>query len=232
MSAAFGSSHSGTATSGTTVSITGVTGGQYQAYALFIASRNDLGVTSVSGGGLTWTLQKHQPSGRSQQGITCYTAVGTPTTDPFTITVTMAGTITVAVAGVARYTGVIQATGFENPIGSNTNGDNGAGAGGTDSTTPNIAAIVAPSNNSSTIVVGTNPRSSDFSATDANYTTRLGPISAGAGGDLTELYIQDRILAAAATSSISNTLGTARDWACAAITARPRVFGLSSFFLR
>ena len=60
--------------------------GTDQTYVLFVATRRNDDVTSVTGAGLTWTEQVEQCGGRDQQGIRLWTAQGSPV-GPFAVTV-------------------------------------------------------------------------------------------------------------------------------------------------
>lgn len=88
------SSHDGgTTTTTDTATITGVEGGGEYTYVLTVAHRTSATVSSVVGGGLTWTQVDEQDSSRGQCFGEVWTAYGTPSGDPFTITITMSTSV-------------------------------------------------------------------------------------------------------------------------------------------
>lgn len=225
MAVARGSAHSGGGTAASSITVASIAGGADQAYVAFIDVRAATDtISSVSGGGLTWVFRGTQPAGRNNHAQHCYTAVGTPSSDPFTLTVNFSDATGTRSAVVGRYTGAdIAGTPFELYKGRNTNGDSGASTGGTDTATADITLV--PTQDGSVIVNGASARSTTVSAADADY-SQAANADFGAGGERLNLYLFDRALATAASDTISHTLGVVVDWIMQGIVVRPAPSGL------
>ena len=125
----------GGSTSSSPVTLPLIQGGTNQTYVLFIATRQNRDVTSVSGGALIWTEQVEQCSGGSAQGIRIWTAQGSPGS-AFQVQISyVAGSNKPLSAALSRYSGVGLLTG---PTGENTNGEAGACAGGISTTAAQV----------------------------------------------------------------------------------------------
>lgn len=113
----------GTATSGTTVVTSSITGGTNQAYVLATSVRLDVSVSTVedSLSAMTWNQQVDRCGDRTQTGIDLWTAYGSPGAS-FTVIVTYGSTIVAAVAAVHRYSGVDSGSPFAGAVMSNTGG--------------------------------------------------------------------------------------------------------------
>lgn len=225
MAVARASAHSGGGTAAASITVASIPGGADQAYVAFVDVRAGTDtITSITGGGLTWTLQGSQPAGRGNHTQRCYTAVGTPSSDPFTLTVNFSDATGTRSAVVGRYTGAdVAGTPFELYKGRNTNGDSGAGTGGTDTATADITLV--PTQDGSVIVNGASARTTTVSAADADY-SQAANADYGAGGERLNLYLFDRALATAASDTISHTLGVVVDWSMQGIVVRPAPAGL------
>lgn len=155
-------------TDGTTVTsgtITAVTNGFY---VVFIACRSDRTLSTVtdSGTNFTWTIQKSQCGARGQIDYFMAWAKGTPAGN-FTVTGTLSSSSTNLSMTVVTYSGVeISGTSFEDVVGANTLGENGACTGGSDNTTPSITFGATTAN--SMYVVGMNMRSGETSVEDTS----------------------------------------------------------------
>ncbi|MHA2325297.1 MAG: DUF2341 domain-containing protein, partial [Promethearchaeota archaeon] len=118
----------------TTPNITGV---ENDLYLLSVSMKPYLDVSTVTGLGLTWTEIEDQPAGRSQTGVSVWYAQGNnPTTGG--VTVTLAAQAAGFAVSLTRISGV----NYVDPIGvtetANTNGIDGIGTDGIDSTNANV----------------------------------------------------------------------------------------------
>ena len=214
-------SHEGTqtGTGTTTITVNNVGSGTDQLYlAAVTIYATGVTVSSISGGSLTWSLQKRQCSARiTQSRVEVWQAFGSPASS-FTVTVTLSGTATVASAAVSQYSGVDTTTPTEGAAGSNTNGQNGACSGGTDST--NLSLSLTSTVNGSMHYVATHPRHRALSSEDADYTQRA-YISNSISGSGANLYVHDRTMSTAGTDSAVHAVSSAVDWDMAGLVIRP-----------
>ena len=67
-----------------------ISGGASQTYVLWVATDDDMDVTAVSGGGLTWTVREEQCGTNNKSRIELWTAQGSP--GAFQVSVTWDGT--------------------------------------------------------------------------------------------------------------------------------------------
>lgn len=229
MSVTHDATFSGTSTASSTITVSNVTGGSGGTYLCWVNLRASTDtVSSVSGGGLTWNLiGAVQQSGRANHMLTLYMAQGTPSTNPFTVTVTVSDATGTRIAIVQRYSGVDTTTAYENFKRRNTNGDSGASSGGTDSSTSDIT-LSTSANVDSMAVVCHAPRGSTINASgrQAGYTERAGNINAGTAGELLRMYVFDND-APSASEACSMPLSAAADWITAGLTLLPQATAAS-----
>lgn len=193
-----------------------VDGGSNRLYVASIANRGNKTVSSVTGLGLTWTQQKKQCSGRSQQGLDIWTAYGNASTG--SVTVSFATQTNAVVVAISSYSGVDPNNPVENPKGQNTLGANGVCSGGTDN---NGAQLMLQSIvDGSVLFAVTNSRNRTISSHDADYDLRSGTI-AGGGGDQTTMYTHDRVLSIAGQDTVNHSLSGTTDWVSAGIVINP-----------
>jgi hypothetical protein len=209
------------------LAVNSVTSGTDQ---LYLASVSIFGsgvtVSSISGGGLTWTLQKSQCSERlTSAKVEVWQAFGSPGAT-FNTTVTLSGAAVVS-AAVSRYSGADTTTPTQGAAGSNTGGMNGACPGtGTDDL--NLSLSLTSSQNDSFLYVASHPRNKllEVADDDVNYTRRAGMTNAD-GGDGASLYVHDRSLATAGTDSADHALVAGREtsWDMAGLVINPAAAG-------
>ncbi|MHC4428773.1 MAG: hypothetical protein ACYS0D_09280 [Planctomycetota bacterium] len=201
---------------GTPLMVNGIQPGADQTYVLFVATRKNDDVTSVTGGGLTWTERKEQCAGRDQQGIRVWTAKGSPGA-VFNVTINWVDSNSYPiVAIVTRYSGV---GAVQDPQGENTNGPNGACSNGPDDDTA-LLTLTSTSDNS-VHAVGVNSRNHPIIAYTGTY-TQTGTDGIGDGGDETTLYTFDRTLATAGADAFSATIDhDTVDWCAAGVVLSP-----------
>jgi hypothetical protein len=205
------------------LSVTNVTSGTDQLYVAAISYYGDGGVvslSSVSGGGLTWTLQKKQCSRRLNRAfVEVWQAFGSPGAS-FNVDVTLSGNAVVS-AAVSRYSGADSTTPTEGADGSNTGGVGvNAVCDGLDEETTNLSLSLTSSQNDSVLFVASHPRNKSITAADVDYTQRAAILNSD-GGNGAYLYVHDRTLATAGTDSADHTIGSVTGWDMAGLVINP-----------
>lgn len=219
MAIAHAETQTGTQAAGgtSTVSASLGAGGSDSLYIAYIATRSNVDVTNVTGLGLTWTSYGEQCGARAQQRIEQWYAYGAGTSGAVTAT---HGACNASVIAVLRYTGVDSGTPVDEKAGWNTLGADGACTGGTDNSS--CKGVITTNHSNAWIVVGFNTRNRTMTNTGGAWTTRVNDVSAGSGGDITTLSVEDR---ATVTGDLyefgttSNLSGTA-DWCIEAVAIR------------
>ncbi|KKW28377.1 MAG: Fibronectin type III domain protein [Parcubacteria group bacterium GW2011_GWA2_52_8] len=219
--------HAGTvtasATTATSLNVTGVSAGANSLYlaSVPIYSNNYREVSSISGGGLTWTRVKRQCSARIiQPWMELWKATGSPS-GSFTATITLSGAPTRWSAAVSRYTGADLTNPLEGITGSNTKGLNPA-CPNDSSGVENAAAAttLAATQNNSVLFVATHPRHRTITTPASGFTQRAF-VSNTSGGDGSNLYIHERTVTTAGTTNVSHTLNSSTDWDMIGVVIRP-----------
>lgn len=202
----------GTATSSSTVASASMGAGSADSvYLARVAIRSNVAVSSVAGGGLTWTLVKAQCAARAQTRVEVWKATGSGTAGA--VTATLASSANAAVIVVSRYTNADVADPTPTSIGYNTLGANGACSGGTDNT--NATGSITTANANSIVDVAANSRSDTTYADTSGYTTPTNgaDVTVGAGGDVTTLSAEYKLVASpgATTFGASGNVSSV-DW--------------------
>jgi hypothetical protein len=200
-----------------------ISGGTNQLYIVAVANRSNVGVSTVSGGSLTWTERVDACGGRGQQGLALWTATGSPSS--FTVTVTLGSSSNGVAVTVTRYSGADQTTPVEDVVYENTNGETGACSGGTDGSSASVTTGSTAAN--STHYVATNTRNRTISTADVDYTQRATD-AGGSGGDLTTVYSHDYLKAATGDDTATHTLSSTADWITAGLVIKPEAAGTVS----
>jgi hypothetical protein len=204
-----------------TLTVNGVGAGPNRLYLATVAIYGDTSgtsVSSVSGGGLTWSLQKSQCSSRLNRArMEVWQAFGSPSAN-FDLDITLTG-IAVVSAAVSRYSGADTTTPTEGAAGSNTYGMNGICDGnGIDNDA--LSLSLTSSQNDSVLYAASHPRNKGLDIQDADYTSRAA-ISNSDGGDGANLFIHDRTLATAGTDSADHTASGTTSWEMAGLVINP-----------
>lgn len=211
MAVAFGSAHTASGTDVGTLTVTGVTGGA-GTFLCWVDVRAATDSVSVSGGGLTWTLVDSQTAGRGTHQHHLYIAHGTPSGNPFDVTVTFGDATGTRVAIVSRYTG--SGGTYQGQSSSNTNGTNGAGTGGTDTSSASLT-LTGTHPAGSLAVVSCSPRSTPLAASPggdpSGWTRRVTGLTAGTLGEALWLYSHTKA-DPSASETVTFTLQAALDW--------------------
>jgi hypothetical protein len=207
-------------TTETSYSLPSVAGGTDLLYLITVAMYRETGssatVSSITGGGLTWTLQVAHCSARiNNPHIEVWQAFGSPSS--FSATVNISDAVRRTSAAISSYSGADPTT--EGAAGSNTNGLNGA-CDGTGIDDANATLSLTSTENDSVLYVATHPRIRTITTPDPDYTQRAF-VSNTSGGDGANLYIHDRTLATAGTDSADHTLSGTADWEMAGLVINP-----------
>lgn len=217
MALAHAETQNGTATSSSTVASASLgAGGADSGYLARVAIRSNVAVSSVAGGGLTWTLVKAQCSARAQTRVEVWKATGAGTAGA--VTATLASSANAATIIVSRYTGVDQTTPVPTSVGYNTLGLNGACSGGSDNA--NLTGSITTANNNSFVDVAANSRTDTTYADTATWTTPANgaDVTVGAGGDVTTLSAEYKLIAAAGATTFGGSGNVSSvDWCAVAV---------------
>jgi hypothetical protein len=189
----------------TSVVLPSLAGGTDQTYMVFVSRRGTVQVSSISGGGLTWTHALTQCGARLVAYSEVWIATGSPSGD-FTATVTMSGTTPSVVLFGHRISGATTRTLFS----SNTNGQGEAATcgGGVDNATMTLDLA---STDEARVVVLANTRSAASLTKDPDYTELVTGVASSAG-NLIRAYAHHRSLGGAAADNCTHTLPSNQDW--------------------
>ena len=204
-----------------TLTVTNVGSGTDQLYLAAVAIyETNRFVSSISGGGLTWTLQKRQCAARiTNPWVEVWQAFGSPTSS-FTATVNMDAITDRVSAAVSRYSGADPTTPTEGVDGSNTEGQGVAAVCGSGTDTLTMTLSLTSSRDNSVLYVASHPRNTTISTPDVDYTQRVF-ISNSNSGDGANLYVHDRTLATAGSDTATHTLGSIKPWDMAGLVINP-----------
>lgn len=204
-------------------------GGSDSLYVAFIATRSNVNVTAVSGLGLTWSPLIEQCGGRGQQRIEMWYAYGAGTAGAVTAS---HAACNASIITALRYAGVDAGTPTDDKEGWNTLGQGGSCSGGTDNDdATGTTGFTVPTDG--WIVVGVNSRNRTMIAT-AGWNTRLSGETAGTGGDITTLTVEDRNASGEASPTFggANNLSGTADWCAALMDIHPAAAGGQPTMLR
>ncbi|GEM_PF-1795147 len=187
-----------------------------QVYLAAISSKPKLGVTGITGLGLSWTPVKLQCSGRNGNVIQVWMAQGTPTGST-PVTATFADTAVNAIIVVSRYFGVHATKPLANVISANTTGLNGDCSGGVDSNTylMNMSTTAAGA-----AVFSATTMRSRMHAPGTGYAER-GEVEFGIGGEVISVAVADKNFPAAGNAAVAGSFDGETDWASVGIELRP-----------
>jgi len=198
----------------TSASLTGANGNLYLAA---ITSKPKLGVTSVTGLGLTWKPVKSQCSGRNATNVEVWMAQGTPTVASSPITATFSDSAKNAILIVSRYSGVHTTFPLGNVISGNTTGSNGACDGGVD----NLSYLFNLTTSSNgTFVYGAVVMRSKTNTPGSGFIERAELIK-GTGGDVVSMAAQDKSVPIATSVTVDGFFNSPVDWSLVALEIRP-----------
>jgi len=199
-------------TAAMSLSLPSIGGGTDQTYVLSIVTEFDVNVTSVTGGGLTWSEQVNQcPTDPGEPGIRLWTSQGSPA-GSFAAVITLASSTDVP-AVLSRYSGVDI---IEDPTGENANGEAGACTGNID--TPTATLTLTSSQPNSVHVVAVGVENHEYVSVTAGYSF-LG----GATENLAGIRVFDKLFGAATTDTFQAILDLNTDWTTAGVVLVPAV---------
>jgi len=194
-----------------------IQGGTSQTYVLFIATDPANVVSAVSGGGLTWTLQKDQCGAKLVTAERVWTAQGSPGS-AFQVQITYGGGSGELAAVLSRYSGVASVTGA---AGENTNGP--GGSCGTGPANGNVQLTLTSTQANAVFTIGVAPNAENVVSFKSGYAA-VGSQSAGSSSKIQNTYVYDRTFASPTTDQFTATtdIGKAK-WATAGIVLVPTV---------
>ncbi len=183
-------------------------------YLAVVTTKSHQDVVGVTGLGGTWTLLDTQCAGRSQTGITVYSTSDAVSSG--VVTATLGGSPSNAAIAVVEYAGADQTTPFGTPQSANTNGSNGACAGGTDSNTYSVpvTTVGADSMVSSFVAIRNRTHSPGLGFTE------LVEFAQGSGGSAAGMAIQTQSVPSPTTVDVSGLISSSVDWAVVAVEVR------------
>jgi hypothetical protein len=192
-----------------------IDGGTDQSYVLFIATRSNRDVTSVTGGGMTWTERLEQCGDDNEMGQRIWTAQGSPGSS-FQVQIDwVSGGGANLAAILLRYSGV---GAFEDPTGENINGEFGGCADASDTDTAQLT--LSSTADGSVHVVGVAPRDATVSSYSSGYSNITVKV-VGSGMNETREALYERTFDPAATDMFQATLSDNEDWVTGGIVLSP-----------
>jgi hypothetical protein len=157
-----------------------------------------------------------QCAGRNQTDVELWWAQGAATTG--TVTATLESAPTNAAIVVARYSGVSAVNPVATLVTGNTNGVNGACAGGTDSAAYSFNVTTTQNN---ALVVGAVAMRFKTHTPGAGYTERAEASQGTSSGTAVRVALVDRAVPVASSLTLDGTLNSTTDWAVIGIELRP-----------
>ncbi len=205
----------GSASTSSVTTATNLTGVAGHVYLAAVSTRPYLAVSTITGLGLTWTRVAAQCAGRNQTGIELWWAQGTAATGA--VTATLVSAPTNALIAVARYSGVAATNPVAPLVTGNTNGVNGACAGGTDSAAYSFGVSTTQSN---AVVFGAVAMRTKTHTPGSGY-TEPAEVTQGSGGEMVRIALVDSAVPVATSLLLNGSLSGAVDWAVIGIELRP-----------
>ena len=185
-------------------------------YLAAVSYRSNLGVASVSGLGLTWTLRDEQCSGQDSTGVSLWSAQGSPSGDG-TVTATLTGSASRAVIAVTRYSDVSPSDPFGTVISGNAHGIEGVCTGGVNSNAYSFDLSTSVDN---ALAYGAVARRHRNHTPGAGYSERADEQS-GPGGQAAGVAVEDRSVPTPTTLPIDGSLNASADWAFVGLELKP-----------
>ncbi|MGH7492996.1 MAG: InlB B-repeat-containing protein [bacterium] len=209
----------GSTSSATVTTSTSLIAASGHLYLAAISFKSNVGVSSVSGLGLTWTRVLAQCAGRNQTGVDVWKAQGTASGNG-PVTATLASTPSNAVIAVSRYSGVDAVNPIGNLISGNTNGANGACSGGLDN---NAYSFDLSTTINGAMVYGAAAMRNTSHTPGAGYTERADLKQGSSNSSAAAVAVEDKSIASASTVSVNGTFSSAVDWAVVALEIKPQI---------
>lgn len=178
-------------------------------------------ITGISGMSLTWTKIDAQDAGRETNRVELWIGSGTATTGAVTATFEYAPGS--AVITVLEFSGVDSINNF---ISANTNGDDGANSGGTDSGSYSTSLTTTVTD--AVILVATSSRYTSHSP-GSGYNEDDETTTGGGGNDAT-LAVSTQEFSSTGSQTVDGTFGESIDWSIAAVELLPAAGGSGGEF--
>lgn len=133
------------------------------------------------------------------------------------VTATFSGTPRNAIIAVSRYSGVAAANPIGNIVSGNTNGVDGACAGGLDGSAYsfNLTTTVEGA-----MVYGAAAMRNKSHTPGSGYTERI-EVQYGSGGDVASVAVMDKLVASPTTTAVDGSFSNTVDWAVVGLGIKP-----------
>jgi len=185
-------------------------------YLASISSKSFKTVMAVNGLGLVWTELRGQCGGRSQTGVSIWTATGTPSASSSVVTAALSGSASNAVIAVTRYSGVGSLGGL---VSANTNGTSGACSGGLDSSSYGVNLTTTGAN--SLVHAAVAMRSASHTAGGGFVEQVLVSQQGSTSGSRASVAVLGQVFGAPGVVGVVGSFSGIVDWAVAAVELRP-----------
>ncbi|MCG8605122.1 Ig-like domain-containing protein [bacterium] len=206
-----GSSFNASAVS-TSANLTGVRGNLYLAA---VSTKPFREVTNMTGLGLTWIRVDEQCSGRNKTGLEIWRAQGVPSEDGVVIA-NLASAPKTAVIAVARYSGADASSPLSNVISGNSNGQQGACAGGPET---NSYSFGFETSIDGSVVFAAITMRERFHTPGVGYSERNELVEKTGGGGAS-IALMDKRMDSAGTTTLSGSFDRNVDWALIGVEIR------------
>lgn len=194
----------------TALTLPSIEGGDDQTYVMAVMVKDGGTVSSVTGGGLTWTKRVDQCGRDSKVMATIWTAQGSPGS-AFQAQLTLAAKAKLNVV-LTRYTGV---GAFEDPVGENVNGEGGACSGGSNTASATLTLTSSKDDSVHFVAVGPKDQSVDvFDPSDAIFV-------GSEIFDKARVHVYQKKFASPSSQTYTATLGGNVEWAMAGLVLQP-----------
>jgi len=203
----------GSSTSTNTVSTSSsITAAFDDLYLASVASKKYEQVLGVSGLGLTWSQVATQCAGRSQAGVTIWSAQGMPGSSGV-VSATFADSVSSAAIAVSRYRGARMPMPLETVASANTNGVGGGCSGGSDNAAYAFPLETSADNSVVHLAVSMRKRSHFPGGGFVEH----GSVLASGGGGPASLSISDRQIGMASIVNVTGSFDSSVDWSVVAV---------------
>jgi PKD repeat protein len=203
---------SGTASVSTDMALSAADG---HVFLASISSKAFETVSAVNGLGLVWTELRGQCGGRSQTGVSIWTATGTPSASSSVVTAVLSSSASNAVIAVARYSGVSSLGGLTS---ANTNGTGGACSGGSDSSSYSVNLTTTGANS---VVHAAVAMRSRIHTAGGGFAEQVLVSQGTTGGTIASMAVLDQVVGSAGVVAVAGSFSGTVDWAVAAVELKP-----------
>ena len=214
---ATGSATGGVTANGTVTSVvtsTQLNGGTDQLYLAQVDIRSTRAVSSVSGGGLTWTLVGAKDGDRGITRVEVWKAFGSPGS-AFNVTANMATAASTVTLTAVRYSGASADIEDVQTAGTCDTNPNSCTPPDTAADNASVAVMTTSAAAGAVHFVALNPRNRIISSADPDY-AMLAQVGAGSGGEEINSCALDHSVSSPGADTFAVTLNNPADWAVVA----------------